>query len=233
MKYLNSYNELNSSTYRNAARKLAELGHKDRSKELKDWSKKVKIDEDLGRWESNINQYAKFGTYKLNIVSGNKKLTGDFYLTLGFIDGSDDISFFIGIIPTTRDLIDKCENTMPDPSFSNGFYWGMIFSMDYDIEDGRVILKNAEIINMDEDINGIVSIADRASAGRFKTLLKKIFSDPNLNYPSHYRGMESIWEELESVILSQGGLSSDYGFKLEDVANYISKISPNELYRST
>ena len=81
-------------------------------------------------------------------------------------------------------------------------------------------------------MSGEIAFADRASANKFKTLLKKIFTNPELNYPSGYTDVNSLYEKLEQVILVQQGFSADYGFDLKSVADFINTISPNEMYKT-
>ena len=61
--------------------------------------------------------------------------------------------------------------------------------------------------------------------------MKNILTDKDFGYPSGYTDANSIYEVLERSILAECSMSSDYGFKLEDIANYISTISPNALYK--
>ena len=86
--------------------------------------------------------------------------------------------------------------------------------------------------NIDENLSGNVSFADRASAGKFKNLLKSIFTNPDLNYPSGYTDADSLYQKLEQVILVQQGFSSDYGFELKNVADFINTQSPNTMYKT-
>ena len=82
----------------------------------------------------------------------------------------------------------------------------------------------------DEDMNGKVTFADRSSANKFKNLLIQFFTNKDLGYPSGYTDADDIYEKLETCILAENSFSSDYGFKLEDAAEYIRTISPNLLY---
>jgi hypothetical protein len=59
-----------------------------------------------------------------------------------------------------------------------------------------------------------------------------MYSDPQLAYPSGYNDANDIWEKLNSCILVENSFSSDYGFQLENVADYIKTISPNLLYKT-
>lgn len=252
MKYLKRFNEeLKSSTYMSASRKLAKIGHTDRAEELKAWAQETEKKEDMIKWREQIQRYSPFGTYKLSIVNPEteEKLTADFYLDVNFDelafedtfesskseDGSVEdvgIPFFIGIIPTSEETIRKCEEMMPCAEFGNGMYWGMVLSLDFDVKGEQVKFKKFDLGDYDEGLSGNVGFADRASAGKFKTLLKNIFTNPELNYPSGYTDVEHMYQKLEQVICIQQSFSSDYGFELKDVADFINQQSPNTMYKT-
>ena len=63
-------------------------------------------------------------------------------------------------------------------------------------------------------------------------VLKNLFSNPGYGYPSSRTDCTSQWEALERTILAECGFSSEYGFELEQVANFINTISPNTLYKA-
>jgi hypothetical protein len=253
MKYLKKFNEeLKTRTYLSAAKKLKDIGHIDRANALKDWASDSEKREEMSKWKNQIQEYSPFGIYKINVVNpeNGKKFTDDFALDVNFdelsfednfeMEKEEDpnnisgvsILFFIGLIPTSEEVIKKCEEVMPDSEFGNGMFWGMCFSIDFEIQDGGVILQSFNLSDYDEGLSGNVSFADRASAGKFKTLLKNIFSKSDLNYPSGYTDVDSLYEKLEQVILIRQGFSSDYGFELKNVADFINTISPNTMYKT-
>lgn len=252
MKYLKRFNEeLNSSTYMSASRKLNKMGHTDRAAELKDWSQQTERKEEMVKWKDRLRDYSPFGTYKINIVNPEtgEKLTGDFALDINFDelsfedtfesakDGDNDIKdvgipLFIGLIPTSEELMKKCEEIMPAAEFGNGMFWGTVISLDFDVISNQVNFTKFVLDNYDEGLSGDVSFADRASASKFKTLLKNIFTNPELGYPSGYNDADSLYQKLEQVILIQQSFSSDYGFELKQVADFINTQSPNEMYKT-
>jgi hypothetical protein len=253
MKYLKRFNEeLKPSTYMSASRKLAKIGHIDRAEELKAWSGETEKKEEMVKWKQQLQNYSPFGIYKMNVVNpeSGEKFTADFAIDVNFdelafedsfefekqkdpnnINGVS-IFFFIGLIPTSEDLIKKCEEVMPESEFGNGMFWGMCFNINFKVQNGQVILENFKLEDYDENLSGNVSFADRASSGKFKNLLKSIFSNPELNYPSGYNDADSLYQKLEQVILIQQGFSSDYGFDLKNVADFINTISPNTIYKT-
>jgi hypothetical protein len=240
MKYLKRFNEeLNPQTYRKAARKLRKMGHEKRAKDIEDWA-------DLSKWKENIEEYSKFGKFKLNILTEDgQRLNDDFFLCIQidrdyFGDSIDGIKedeegeflFFIGMIPTNRETIDKCEKTLPDSDLNNGFYWAMTLMLSFELKDSTIKFINYKLDNYDTGISGDVSFADRASAGRFKTLLKNMFSNKDYNYPSGYTDFDNFYDMIYNVFGAEYGLSSDYGFSPEVITDFINTISPNEMYKS-
>ena len=253
MKYLKRFNEeLRPRTYMSAAKKLTAMGHTDRAEELKAWAEESEKREEVQKWKDRLQDYALFGTYKINIVNPEtkEKFTGDFYLDVNFDELAFEdnfeyekekdpnnvkgvgIFFFIGLIPTSEETLRKCMEIMPEPEFGNGFFWGMSCGIDFKVENGQVVLEKFILDDYDDNISGNVSFADRSSANKFKTLLKNIFSNPELNYPSGYTDVEYMYQKLEQVICIRQGLSSDYGFELKDVAEFINLQSPNTMYKT-
>ena len=253
MKYLKRFNEeLNPRTYLSAAKKLTAIGHTDRANALKDWAGETEKREEMTKWKEQLQNYSPFGIYKMNVVNPEtgEKLTADFALDVNFDElafedsfefekqkdpnnvSGVNIFFFIGLIPTSEELIKKCEEIMPEPEFGNGMFWGMCFGIDFKVQNGEVIFDKFNLDDYDDNLSGNVSFADRASAGKFKNLLKSIFTNPDLNYPSGYTDAASLYEKLEQVILIRQGFSSDYGFELKNVADFINTISPNTMYKT-
>ena len=253
MKYLKRFNEeLKPSTYMSAAKKLTAIGHTDRANTLKDWSEQTEKREDMAKWKERLQEYSPFGTYKVNVVNPEteEKFTADFALDINFDELSFEdsfewekekdpnnvsgvnIFFFIGLIPTSEEILKKCEEIMPEPEFGNGMFWGMSCGIDFKVQNGQVILDKFTLEDYDENLSGNVSFADRASAGKFKNLLKSIFSNPELNYPSGYTDVDYMYQKLEQVILIRQGFSSDYGFELRNVADFINTQSPNTMYKT-
>lgn len=247
MKYLKRFNEeLEPWTYRRAAIKLRKKGHEGRAKELEDWSRKRQADDDLINWEKRVNEMSKFGTFKLNVKNPEtgKKITGDFHLELimdrdAFLDSLDDMKsegkgeFFltVGIIPSTKELLDECISLMPEPEYGNGFFWGMYVLLNFKLGTS-LEFTSYELGSYDDSMSGEVSLADRGSAGRFRTLLKKMFTDPTLDYPSGYNDVDNFYNLIQQKFCIEFGLSSDYGFDVEQVADFINTMSANDMYKS-
>lgn len=245
MKYLKRFNEeLKPQTYMSAARKLDKMGHTDRAEDLKKWANKMESDEEMVKWKKSLNDFSKFGIFKMNVVNPEtgEKLVGDFAIDIHFDemlfedsagDYEGSFGFFMGIIPTSEELLSKCEEVMPEADLGNGFYWASIFSIDYQIEKNQEVkLTKWNLFNYDEGLSGEISFADRQSAQRFKNLLKRCITDREFDYPSGYNNAKNMQEVMERSILAGRSFSIDYGFELEDIADFINKISPNELYKT-
>jgi hypothetical protein len=255
MKYLKKFNEeLRPQTYLSAAKgREAEAVLKDElhgegsgresresAKKLRSWAREMEKKEEMIKWKDRIQDYAQFGTFKMTIKNPEtgETLTGDFHLDISFdeLAFSDypegGISFFLGLIPTSEDLIHQYMELCPDYDFGNGFFWGKIFNLEFEIVDDMVQFTKWNFWDYDEDMYGKITFANRVSANKFKNLLIQFFTNKDLGYPSGYTDADDIYEKLETCILAENSFSSDYGFKLEDAADYIRTISPNLLHYS-
>lgn len=253
MKYLKKFNEeLKSGTYKSASNKLKKLGHVDRANELESFAKTRKYKENLIKWSEVVKKYSKYGTFKMNIdidpANGlicKSPFSDDFYLAIIFEDdqfsdcfdeiGKNYLSFFVGIIPKNEEIIKKIHDIDPDVFFDNGFYFAFEFFIIFNIDDDNNLTMNEHgINNIEESIN--ISIADRQSAGKFKSLLKRIFNDHDFDYPSANTQTTTIWKLLEKTLMFDNNLSDvncgEYGFELHDIGDFINKISPNILYKT-
>jgi len=249
MKYLKKFNEeLNPQTYRSAAAKLLKQSpfNKERADELRDWADKREIVEDSKKWEQMKAKTSKFGTYNLHIENNadGVDFVGRFhpYITFDrdvFLDdyeynkeqGGDfdmGLYFFLGSVPADQETLDKCIETMPDPDFGNGFFWTNNIGLQLYFESGSVKINDVKIDEYDDSLTGSVSIPDRKSAQTLKTILVRMFSEPSLGYPSGYTDFDSFYEMFEAKILAEAGLSSDFGFSMEAIADFLKGVSANK-----
>ena len=63
-----------------------------------------------------------------------------------------------------------------------------------------------------------------------KKLLIDIFGNPNFDYPAASSG-ETLFEHIERVVLAESSFSSDYGFSIEDIAEYLKSLSDYKFFR--
>jgi hypothetical protein len=120
---------------------------------LRSHSDEIERKQNLIKWKDTLQDYLLFGTSKLKITNpeNNEELVGDFALYINFDELAfedsyeyerqnaggkikSSIPFFVGIIPTSEDLIEECEEIIPEPEFDNGFYWGMCVSIHFEID---------------------------------------------------------------------------------------------------
>lgn len=247
MKHLKKFNEeLDPQTYRRAAGKLLKQSpfNKGRADDLNAWADKREMAEDSKKWEEMKAKCSRFGTYQLRVEEGGKEFVGSFhpYFTFdrdGFLDEYEynkeqgenfdmPIGFFVGSIPADQETLDRCMETMPENDFNNGFFWTGIVSMLLYFEDGSINIHDINIGEYDDSIHGNVSITDRKSAQAIKNTLVRMFSEPDLGYPSGYTDFDSFYEMFEAKILAEAGLSSDYGLTMEKIADFLRATSANK-----
>ena len=231
--------------------------NKERATELEKWADERQMVEDSEKrerqmvedsetWEKMKQQCSKFGTYNLQIGNNEDgtEFVGSFhpYITFerdGFLDeyeynkeqGADfdmPLSLFLGSIPADQETLEKCIETMPDPEFNNGFFWTNTIGILLYFEDGSVKIHDVKIDEYDDSLHGDVAITDRKSAQALKTILVKMFSEPNLGYPSGYNDFDSFYEMFEAKVLAEAGLSSDFGFSMEAIADFLKAVSANK-----
>ncbi len=246
MKHLKRFNEeLDSSTYMSASRKLAKKGMQKRASALSEWSGKVENKENLEKWRKNVEEVKKFGTFKIQISDENGEVltTDDFYIEfifeeLGFLDNflfekqkakdkdnfevSNSFPFMYTIVPTSEEQIAKLEEILPCAEFGNGSYWAGFLGFGIKIVNGRIEFTGSRHDEYDPNLTGICKFADRRSAMKVRNLLKSILMN-EVRYPSSMTNIPDMHEYLESVILAEAGMSGDYGFELKDLADYINK----------
>jgi len=253
MKYLVKFNEeLTSGVYRRAAEKLNALGHKRRSTEICDWSKKTEVKENHKLWKNLVDKFSKYGKVKAKITSEKKDVSfieTEFYIYLHLdydplynnlhSNPGDitEITIFVSLVPANEEdyeLFMKIYNRF--------IFTGMYFQYKYEIEDGGShSISNSFDYDYYFDYNNgkcSLTLADRPSAGRLKLLLVKIF-DEESDYPGStvidgqlVTKYKTLYTEINSQIYINTGFSSDTGASIYDLLDYFKKISPNQLYRS-
>ncbi len=255
MKYLKKFNEeYSSQTYGKISRNLLKKANdlptstfrersiksnlEKRAKNIKDHSIFIEKIENLNKWKEQLLENSPFGMFNLTIenVETGETLSGEFALSiefdeLAFMDEPENgIGLFVGIIPSSKELALEYMDKFPDSDMGNGFIWSMIVSLKYEISDDKVIMKSFEITDYDSDSNGGAIFSDKESAEKFKTLLKDIFGNKQLGYPSGYTDAVDIYDKLESCILhttdsKNNTFGSDYNFKLQNISDFISKLN--------
>lgn len=248
MKYLVKFNEeLKSDVYKRAAERLNRLGHKRRSSEIEDWSKKVELKEKSKLWKDLVDKFSKYGKVKAKIKNekDDSVIETNFYIYLhldydplynNYHEDPDDITeitIFVSLIPTDEEDYDLLMRT-----YNKFIFTGMYFQFKYEIQDdgSHNLYDSYDFGYNNGDYS--VNLVDRPSAGRLKLLLTKIF-DEESDYPGStmidgqsVTRYKTLYSEVNSEIYMNKGFSSDTGASIYDILDYFKRISPNKLYRS-
>lgn len=262
MKYLVKFNEeLTSGVYKRAAEKLNSLGHKRRSSEIRDWSKKTEVKENHKLWKNLVDKFSKYGKVKARITNQNDReskikilnneikdnsvIETEFYIYLHLDydplynnshsepDDITEITIFVSLVPVNEEDYDLLMKI-----YNKFIFTGMYFQHKYEIEDDGSHYFNGSYDFGYNNGDYSVTLADRPSAGRLKLLLVKIF-DEESDYPGStvidgqlVTKYKTLYTEINSEIYINTGFSSDTGASIYDLLDYFKKISPNQLYRS-
>jgi len=258
MRYLKYNEELKSRTYKDAADKLAKLGHHTRASILHKHSEDIAGKEAIDNWKKHIETYSKYGKIKILIQTKELETEEEVYFCfypylepykddtrfltkdntlneLGWKIESTPIYFEMWVIPQTREQFDRMYGLLkPDyyePTF--GFQTNT-FAIYLELEPNHFEL-NGEPNNFYYNDGSFeartkVSLADRPSAGRIKILLKKFFADSSLQYPVPFAD-KTMYRTLLSQVLAETGISTECGIGMEDFAEYIGKVNPNSFFK--
>lgn len=239
--------ELKSDVYKRAAERLNRLGHKRRSSEIEDWSKKVELKEKNKLWKDLVDKFSKYGKVKAKIKNekDDSEIETSFYIYLHLDydplysnnhelpDDITEITIFISLIPTDEEDYDLLMRT-----YNKFIFTGMYFQFKYEIQDdgSHNLYESYDFGYNNGDYS--VYLVDRPSAGRLKLLLTKIF-DEESDYPGStmidgqsVTRYKTLYSEVNSEIYMNKGFSSDTGASIYDILDYFKRISPNKLYRS-
>ena len=259
MRYLKKYNEeLKASTYKSAADKLKKYGHTTRSNTLMNKYNEVVPVETFNKWQADVEKYSKYGTIKVKISppqgglgftdSNNLEPTiMDFYFKLNFwADNFNDnfvaldsdnylninIPLEVLIIPKNAEDFETTSSLLHvDDPVCRLFEFSIELKLrldDWSVTSTTFFIKS-------DDFDSKFSLFDRASAGRLRIILKKIFSDRDFDFPSANKNdyNETLYEELSRVIFSENQVSVDCGMRIEDIGDYINaNLNANSLFQN-
>jgi hypothetical protein len=259
MRYLKYNEELKSRTYKDAADKLARLGHHTRASILHKHSEDIAGKEAIDNWKKHVETYSKYGKIKILIQTKELETEEEVYFCfypylepykddtrfltkdntrlneLGWKIESTPIYFEMWVIPQTREQFDRMYGLLkPDyyePTF--GFQTNT-FAIYLELEPNHFELKGEpnNFYYNDGSFEACtkVSLLDRPSAGRIKILLKKFFADSSLQYPVPFAD-KTMYRTLLSQVLAETGISTECGIGMEDFAEYIGKVNPNSFFK--
>ena len=252
MKYLKSINELKSSTYKNAATKLKQMGHIRRSGELEEWTKEVENRERDARELANFNSFKHDVPFKINLVkskwnSANKSrdheimMTGNFYLKPSFDDSwaqdqyNDNINedgtcsygyympFEIGIMAADEETKEKFRSI--EENLSDEVYEGVYWNqrLYYKIiNEGSKEVTPTGEFSWECRENDEIVFENRAEALRFK----KMFVDAvhGRNTFGNSKWVPSMHEQLKKFF------SGDWVMKYNRETSKYDKVESSETF---
>lgn len=243
MKHLKRFNEeLSPRIYQDAARKLDMQGRKSKNAEFTKRAEVLRNYAENKKWQKNIKEYAKYGKATVSTKCENgKTISGDFHLIFDFdyfnfqeindeymSEDKLSIHFSVGLIPLDVETKDKFKAELPDGDFDNGFFWGMWVGLDFEDKGKGIELDKLSLSNYDESVSGEISFT-RPLCGLIKKHLTACFATDS-NY-SLYND-RNMHDSIEEEVLVKCGVSSHFGITMEDLQDFIKKITPNALMAS-
>lgn len=242
------------------AKKEEEKRKRDEEDSFANWQRNVNEYSKYGKFKFNIDKNLSYsGVGKRVTQRGADKLENilieDFYLwidfdELSFYDELDQykndgefegsfttqVQFAIGIIPTTKEAIEKCKETLKannlDNDFHNGFFWSNWITFGLTVDGDKITVAPMFIDNYDTSVTGYVSLADRRTAGLFRNLLIGIFNG-SIKYPSGRTDISDMHDALEANVCNKSGLSSEYGLEMNHFVESLRKTSANSLFKES
>lgn len=223
---------------------------KQREKEEKEELRQVKF------WKESVETFSKFGKFKFRMSTIGRgqfpiQDVDDFYTSLvfekeAFEDNLADnlysaknsnkfvfpVSLYLTAIPKDLDSYVKYYNTPSIKSSMNrGSIMGIWITFYIKIEGDSISIDEINLYGDDgEEI--ILSIADRATAGKIRSLLLGIFKG-TIDYPVKYPtedSQDNLHDCIETVVCNKSGLTSDYGLNMDHFVEAINKVSANSLF---
>jgi hypothetical protein len=231
MKYLKKFNEeLKSSTYQSAVRKLKAKGHERRAEEIEEHSTNM-------NWKEMIDKFKKWGECKMEFHSA-RQITGNFYLGLYFMDDPtaesvdfaksqyDDLKIYFTclVIPADEETKKSCMCYLSDPYFDNGFFQGSWPVLEYENEGGSLKFRKLDMAEGDNKF-----YFSRKAAVIFKKQLLACF-EPGNDYDSGYTNITNMYEKIRTTLQDED-FTLEFDYDMDDIYNDIKKIPINDLYK--
>jgi hypothetical protein len=258
MKHLKRFNEeLNSSTYMRASRKLQKIVKDDprlarsinaaeRADKLKSHAGDMEMRESIDKWKRKVDKYSKFGTFRFDLYSPGSEDSYrggnvEFYLEIcpeftdlqEFWDEEEQdnrtisIRFSVGLIPTSEDDIKGISDNFEDLDFYNGFFWGFWFSVDYTVVNCKTSFSKIQLDSYDDSVAEI-----QISGMKTRQQLKKIFMDifeQNSDLNKSSTDNSNLYELVETEVIQGLELYSDYGIDQDRIVTDLRKIPASHI----
>ena len=239
MKHIKHFEELNYSSYRNAASKLrreSPKGNKERADDLVDHAERIELKRVRKELSGVISPiWIRITDTEGNGNSGSKKSgVGRFYavpypeyeiLEENIEDGSvSEIPFNLVITPVDEDAEKICREVMPEGSDLSLFGIGVLWlTIELKLEEGTYELGRIKLDNMDQyvygscELVGLGKTTKRAAYGTVKNTLQKMFTDKSGEF----------YQDFEERVIAGMGLSSGHGLSMEKIADHLKSLSVN------
>lgn len=253
MKYVRTFNELKSSTYYSASKKLKDIGHVRRGGEIENWAQDVEKKEKDFKESENLKYYKNHDPFKIKIYKDIYKgraflMDGNFYLkpSLDYAWAQDSyqetaerfsLPFEISMMPADIESKEKAESIKNSniDVYYDGVYW--LQRLHYVLYDDNAY-NPGEYFWESSDSHEFF-FENRSEALRFKKLFadsvngKNSFSDSkysNLNnqIKRFFKGDWFVkWKTGEKIEDSIGVLSEE---NLKKFLDSTYRMSVNKLY---
>lgn len=144
------------------------------------------------------------------------------------------MGFSVSIIPTSEDLIQECESVMPIFDFYSGSFSAFFVKFNFNIsnitslEDGTnksgdLNITDISIGAFDPSVTGNLSFVSKKELKQFLRSFATLLTDRSKNYPSGYSDQDNFYSKIEQLVEVSHSFSSDYGFAVSDLGNFITK----------
>ena len=230
MKYLKRFNEeLKASTYKSAATKLTQIGHKRRGAQMLDYATQREKEEERMRLQETRDELSRFEPFNL-IIKGNEEKSGNFYILPNvelewfkdmLYDWVDDKMSYICSLPFEFGIMmadEETEETFKDwnwvpeqwngVSYPNRMYLGTTYA------------NSPAFDSWDRDI---FNFTTRADAMRFKKMFVDLLEEKNNWYWRKWnpngvvsRIKEVVSPEYVSNLIEKLAINAEERDKLEE-----------------
>ncbi len=258
MKHIKKFNEeLNSSTYQSAASKLDAirsnnvfLGNiidtRTRANNLRNHSKDMEFKKSFEESIFLSEKYSKYGEFDIYVLDGKGKFNiyMELMLESTISDYEDNpttlnIGFMVNLIPSIKnDKIDK-ENAkklakqLSDTigiNYDEGYFHLGWLDVKYRLEDSGS--KFDKISLYSESTNQRFNFENRKSSFLFKKLICNFF-EPTFDYPSNVNEDKSMYENIETDLIQNLDIESDYGLDMGKIKEDLKKLSTVNFYATS
>lgn len=230
MKYLKKFNEeLKASTYKSAATKLTQIGHKRRGAQMLDFATQREKEEERMRLQETRDELSRFEPFNL-IIKGNEEKSGNFYILPNaeiewfkdmIYDWVDDKMSYICSLPFEFGIMmadEETEETFKDWNWIPEQWNGVSYPNRMYL--GTTYVNSPAFDSWDRDM---FYFTTRADAMRFKKMFVDLLEDKNDWYWRKWnpngvvsRIKEVVSPEYVSNLIEKLAINAEERDKLEE-----------------